>query len=103
MQSVTIVKRNQVGGSLMLLGLTLVVIGVILSSRIKVPLLARLPADIFIDRENFKFFFPVTSSIVISLLLTLLLNLFKKIIFENFQEKSVILYIGKCVAYKKGK
>ncbi len=40
--------------------------------------LGRLPGDIVIHRENFRFYFPVTTSIVVSLLLTLLLWLFRK-------------------------
>jgi hypothetical protein len=40
--------------------------------------LGRLPGDIVIKRKNFGFYFPIVSSIVVSLLLTLLLNLFRK-------------------------
>ena len=36
----------------------------------------RLPGDIYIKNEHSSFFFPITSMIVISLLLTLILNLF---------------------------
>lgn len=38
--------------------------------------LGRLPGDIFIQRGNFSFYFPVVTGIVLSLLLTVLLNLF---------------------------
>jgi len=37
-----------------------------------------LPGDIYIDKGNFKFYFPVVTCIVLSLLLTFLLWLFKK-------------------------
>ena len=40
--------------------------------------LSKLPGDIFIQKGNFTFFFPVVSSLIISLLLTLLLNIFKR-------------------------
>ena len=40
--------------------------------------LGKLPGDIFIERENFTFFFPIVSSLIISLILTLLLNIFRK-------------------------
>ncbi|HEB69439.1 MAG TPA: DUF2905 domain-containing protein [Desulfobulbus sp.] len=40
--------------------------------------LGRLPGDIVIEKEHFRFFFPVTSSILVSLILSLLLYLFKK-------------------------
>jgi hypothetical protein len=38
--------------------------------------LGRLPGDISVDRGNFKFYFPIVTCIVLSILLTLLLNLF---------------------------
>lgn len=37
-----------------------------------------LPGDIYIDKGNFKFYFPIATCIVISLLLTLLFSIFKK-------------------------
>ena len=39
-------------------------------------LIPRLPGDIAIERGNFRFYFPLGTSIVVSLVLTLLLNLF---------------------------
>jgi len=40
--------------------------------------LGRLPGDIVIERENFRFFFPITSMIVVSLALSLIFWLFRK-------------------------
>ena len=40
--------------------------------------LFRLPGDIVIEREHFRFYFPITSMILISLVLTLILWLFRK-------------------------
>ena len=40
--------------------------------------LGRLPGDIVIERENFRFYFPVTTMIVISLVLSLVFWLFRK-------------------------
>jgi len=37
-----------------------------------------LPGDIVIEREGFRFYFPLTTSIIISLILTLLFWLFRK-------------------------
>lgn len=39
-------------------------------------LIPRLPGDIAIERKNFRFYFPLGTSILISLVLTLVLNLF---------------------------
>jgi hypothetical protein len=40
--------------------------------------LGRLPGDIVVQRENYRFYFPLASSIVISLILTLVLWLFRR-------------------------
>ncbi|MDD5248375.1 MAG: DUF2905 domain-containing protein [Rhodocyclaceae bacterium] len=43
----------------------------------KLPL-GRLPGDITIERENFSFYFPITTSIIVSVLLTLILWFWRK-------------------------
>jgi len=40
--------------------------------------LFRLPGDIVIEREKFRFYFPITSMIILSLVISLLLWLFKR-------------------------
>jgi len=40
--------------------------------------IGRLPGDILIEKKNFKFYFPLTTSILLSLVLTLLFRLFGK-------------------------
>ena len=40
--------------------------------------LGRLPGDIVIEKDNFRFYFPIVTSIIISLVLTLILWLFRK-------------------------
>ena len=42
----------------------------------KVPWLGRLPGDIYIERGNWRFYFPLGTSIVVSIVLSLLLGLF---------------------------
>ena len=74
---------ENIGRYLMIGGILLFVIGglVFLGSKFGIPF-GRLPGDIRIERENFSFHFPLASSIVISILLTIILNvalrLFKK-------------------------
>ncbi len=48
--------------------------GIYLFGRLNIPL-GRLPGDIRIERENFTFYFPLATSILLSILLTLILNL----------------------------
>ncbi len=60
------------GKSLVLLGLVLVVAGAALWASPSVPFLGRLPGDIYIRRGNFSFYFPLTTCILVSALLSLL-------------------------------
>jgi len=61
---------------LMLGGLLLFLIGggVYLAARFGLPL-GRLPGDIRIEGQNFRFYFPLATSLLLSLVLTVLLNL----------------------------
>ncbi|MBI1994214.1 MAG: DUF2905 domain-containing protein [Deltaproteobacteria bacterium] len=66
------------GKVLIFLGILLVVLGAILSAGIKIPWLGQLPGDIYIRRENFSFYFPLTSCLLLSLIITLVLYLFRR-------------------------
>jgi hypothetical protein len=69
---------NDFGKILVFLGLVLAGLGLILLYGPNIPWLGKLPGDITIKREQFTFYFPLASSIVISLLLTLLFSLFRR-------------------------
>jgi hypothetical protein len=62
---------------LITLGILLVVIGLAWPWLARLGL-GRLPGDIVIERENFRFYFPVTTMILVSLVLTVVLWLFRK-------------------------
>ena len=66
------------GRTLMLLGGILLVVGLLMSLGGRIPWLGRLPGDIVVERKNFSFYFPQMTSIVISVILTILLMLFRK-------------------------
>jgi len=70
---------GKMGKILIIAGLILIAIGALITFFPKIPLLGKLPGDIFIERENFKFYFPITSSILISIILTIVLYLINKI------------------------
>lgn len=55
------------------LGITLVVIGLLWSVLSKFINLGRLPGDIAVEKENFKFYFPVVTCIIISVVLSLIM------------------------------
>jgi len=63
---------------LMLLGGAVFLLGALLSLGGRLPGLGRLPGDIVIERENFRFYFPLATSILISLLLSLLAWLLRR-------------------------
>lgn len=63
--------------TLIIIGITLLIIGILWPWLSKLPL-GRLPGDIVIDRPGLKLYFPITTMVIISLLISLLLWLFKK-------------------------
>ena len=67
-----------IGKLLIIVGILLVVIGLAFVFADKIPFLGRLPGDIYIKRERFSFYFPITTSIIISIILTILFSIFKK-------------------------
>jgi len=68
------------GRILIFLGLALVIIGgiVYLAARANLPL-GRLPGDIRIERENFSCTFPLATSILLSIILTVALNIIARL------------------------
>ena len=66
------------GKILIALGLLLVLLGVIFLFGGKLPWLGHLPGDISIQRERFTFYFPLTTCIVISLIIWLVQYFFRK-------------------------
>lgn len=66
---------ESLGKLLMAAGILLLVIGAILSFGEKFFPFGRLPGDIFVEKENVKFYFPVVTSLIVSVILTIVLNL----------------------------
>lgn len=60
--------------ALIAIGVALVVIGLLWPMIVKLGL-GRLPGDINVERDGFRFYFPLTTSIVISIVLSLLIGL----------------------------
>lgn len=63
--------------TLVILGVLLVLIGLGWPWLSKLPL-GRLPGDIVVDRENFRFYFPLTTMIIVSILVSVVLWLIRK-------------------------
>ncbi len=67
-----------IGKYLIVLGLIIAAIGVVFTFAGKLPWLGRLPGDIYVKRENFTFYFPLATSILISIILSFILWLFRR-------------------------
>jgi len=64
-----------VGKILILGGAFLAFLGLLLVFWQRIPLLGKLPGDIFVQKGNLQFFFPIVTCIIISIVLTIILNL----------------------------
>ncbi len=68
---------NPVAKLLIVAGVVLVVVGLLWQVGGKFISLGRLPGDIVVEKENFRFYFPITTSILLSILLTLIFSFFR--------------------------
>ena len=66
------------GKVLIIIGLAIAGIGVLLVLAPKIPWLGKLPGDILIRKDNFRFYFPLATCLIISLILTILFYLFRR-------------------------
>ena len=64
---------HEIGRMLVVFGLLIALVGVALLLVGRVPWLGRLPGDIHIQRGNWTFYFPLSTSLVLSVVLTLIL------------------------------
>jgi Protein of unknown function (DUF2905) len=66
---------NDLGRTLLVVGLVLAALGGVLLLVGQVPWLGRLPGDISFERGNFRFYAPIATMLLLSLVLTIVLNL----------------------------
>ncbi len=69
---------NSIGKALIFFGIILITIGAIFMLGGKLSWFGRLPGDICIQKRNFTFFFPITTSIIISVILSVVLILMRR-------------------------
>lgn len=67
---------HSIGKFLVITGVVIAVVGGLMMLSSRIPWLGRLPGDILIQRKNFTFYFPLATSILISILLTILFWIF---------------------------
>ncbi len=69
---------SELGKLLMVAGVLLLGVGLLFTLGDRIPWLGRLPGDVFIKRDSFTFHFPIATSILLSIVLTLLFWLFRR-------------------------
>ena len=67
-----------IGRTLVVLGAVLLVVGLIFTFGARIPGLGRLPGDIVYRKGNVTFYFPLVTSLLVSLLLTAALAFFRR-------------------------
>ena len=72
--------NTQLGKYIILAGIAIVVVGIIVYFfSDKLNWIGRLPGDIRIEKDNFRFYFPVTTMIIASIILTIIVQIIKRI------------------------
>lgn len=66
------------GKALIVIGIVLVIVGIIVTFGPKIPYIGRLPGDILIKRENFILYFPLATSVIVSIILSVIFYFFTK-------------------------
>ena len=69
---------GSIGRLLIGVGVVIVLAGIILVLGDRIGWLGRLPGDIVIRRKNWSLWFPITTGIILSVLLTIILNLLRR-------------------------
>ena len=67
-----------IGKTLIIIGIIMVLAGIFITFAPKVTFLGKLPGDIHIKREGFEVYFPLATSIIISIILSVFLYLFNR-------------------------
>jgi formate hydrogenlyase subunit 3/multisubunit Na+/H+ antiporter MnhD subunit len=68
----------EIGRTLIILGIVIIALGVLFTFGGKIPWLGHLPGDLHLQRGRFSFYFPITTCIVISVVISLVLYLFRR-------------------------
>ena len=62
------------GRILIIIGAVIVVLGLLLAFSGRIPLLGKLPGDILIKKDGISFYFPIVTFLLLSVILTLIIN-----------------------------
>jgi len=78
MRCVTMGELSAFGKILIFFGIIMIVVGGLFLFGSKIPFIGRLPGDIAIQKKNFSFYFPITTGIIISIILSFIMWLFSR-------------------------
>lgn len=67
-----------IGKTLIIFGIILVGIGLFFTFFNNLPFLGKLPGDIYIRKKNFTFYFPLATSIILSIIISVILYIIRK-------------------------
>jgi hypothetical protein len=70
--------QNEFGKLFLIVGVIFLLVGLVLSSKLNIPWLGKLPGDIDVKRDHFHLYFPLATSIVLSIILSLVLYFFRR-------------------------
>lgn len=66
------------GKALIVIGIVIVIVGIIVTFSPKIPYIGRLPGDILIKKENFTLYFPLATSVIVSIILSVIFYFFTR-------------------------
>jgi hypothetical protein len=69
---------QEIGKTLIIFGVILILAGTLLTFINKIPFLGKLPGDILVQKKNLTFYFPLATSILISIILSLIFWLWSR-------------------------
>ena len=69
---------HSIGKLLIIAGVFIIIVGIFFLFGDKIPFLGKLPGDIIIKKKNFTFYFPIVTSILLSIIISLIIYLFRK-------------------------
>ena len=67
------------GKLLIIIGIILILAGIVITYQDKIPFLGKLPGDISVERSNFRFYFPITTCIVLSIVVSIILMIINRL------------------------
>jgi len=71
---------TEIGKILLIAGGIIIAVGLLLTFSNHIPFLGKLPGDIVIKKENFTFYFPLVTFLLISIILTVIINIILRLI-----------------------